>query len=152
MSVNVSVDGQPEFSVALHLLLVRQAEASAATVNGILRTIRAEERRLLTLGRHPPGTRTGSVPPAPPWAISGHLAERIEVDPDVGARRVRTWRWSGRVGPTAAYARIHELGGRTGRGHRTVLPPRPHLQPAWALVRPTMRHTFRRAWLAAQQI
>ena len=31
------------------------------------------------------------------------------------------------VGSNVAYARIHQLGGKAGRGHKVTLPPRPYL-------------------------
>jgi phage gpG-like protein len=34
------------------------------------------------------------------------------------------------VAPTTVYARIQELGGVSGKGHRSHLPPRPYVAPA----------------------
>jgi len=38
--------------------------------------------------------------------------------------------WKLTLGSDAPYARIHEFGGRTGAGHRTVIPQRPYLRRA----------------------
>src|SRR5689334_14399168 len=57
--------------------------------------------RLRRLG-HPPETKTPSLPGMPPASISGHLANSITH---------RTGPDSTKVGPTARYARIQELGG-----------------------------------------
>lgn len=37
-----------------------------------------------------------------------------------------------RVAPTAVYSRIQELGGISGKGHRSKLPPRPYVAPSIA--------------------
>lgn len=35
------------------------------------------------------------------------------------------------IGTDVVYARIHEFGGRTGRGHRTVIKARPYMTPPY---------------------
>jgi phage gpG-like protein len=118
-------------------------EETPKRINEVLRSVARQQRTLLTLGSHPPGTRTGSPPGSPPWRITGHLADSVTV------RRATSTgldTWAGYVGPTAIYGRIQELGGDTGRGHRTHLPPRPSLYPAWAIVRPTVGPGFVATW------
>jgi phage gpG-like protein len=38
----------------------------------------------------------------------------------------------GEAWPSTVYARIHELSGWAGRGHRSFLPKRPYVEPAMA--------------------
>lgn len=38
-------------------------------------------------------------------------------------------RWEARTYSGIAYARIHEVGGWTGRNHASYLPPRPYVAP-----------------------
>ena len=52
------------------------------------------------------------------WFMPGPIVERI-----VGG-------WRMKMGSDVPYARIHELGGWTGRGHKTKIPKRPYLRPA----------------------
>lgn len=113
------------------------------TINEILRQVSMQQRTLLAAGSHSRGTPTGSPPGSPPWRISGHLGDSVTVR---RARSTGPGRWEGQAGPTAIYGRIQELGGVTGRGHRTTLPARPSLRPAWDLVRPTVNHQFRATW------
>ena len=79
----------------------------------------------LARSEHAPGTPTPSAPGTPPSRISGALQS------SVGTTGRMSWpgRASTRVAPTAVQARIQELGGWTGRGHATHLPPRPYLRP-----------------------
>lgn len=128
-------------SAALKLIGAQSVAATGVAMKQVLERVARQERVLLSLGWHPYGTRTGSVPPAPPWRISGHMSRQVKVYGPVlfGGFRAR---WEGKVGPDVVYGRIHELGGWTGAGHRTYLPPRPSLGPAWRIVRPTVRPTF----------
>lgn len=90
---------------------------------------RRDTAALLRRLRHAPGTPTPSLPGEPPAMISGALARSVD---STRAERVEIWTWSAQVGPTdpPIYGRIQELGGVTGRGHRTRLPPRPYLSKA----------------------
>jgi phage gpG-like protein len=83
--------------------------------------------RLLRLRMHPPGTPTPSPPGEPPARITGALLRSVNAEPVV---RTGAWTWSARVGTRIIYGRIQELGGMSGRGHRTYLPPRPYLSRA----------------------
>lgn len=56
---------------------------------------------------------------------SGRLRSSI-----IGRAEQRGTEIIGVVGSNVIYARIHELGGRAGRGHRTIIPARPYLKPA----------------------
>jgi phage gpG-like protein len=104
----------------------REASKSMGTVGE--RAIKLE----LSRSSHARGTKTPSRPFAdPPSLISGRLRESV--------RRTRVWssgsQYGVNVAPTTVYARIQELGGVAGRGHKTRLPPRPYVRPAlkrWA--------------------
>lgn len=86
----------------------------------------------LSRSSHSPGTKTPSRAfTDPPSLITGRLRESV--------RRTRVYssgsQWITNIAPTTVYARIQELGGITGRGHKTRLPPRPYVRPAmrrWA--------------------
>ena len=80
----------------------------------------------LTRYTHPPKVPTNSPPGEPPALVSGALRGSVRPEPPVasGPRAEVT------VGGTVIYARIQELGGRAGRNHASVLPPRPYLKPA----------------------
>lgn len=101
-----------------------------ATVRGIddgLGMIERAEKRNLRRRTHPLGTPTTSPPGEPPALVTGHMRAswRMRNAHQVGAHRFR-----GYGGNTSVQARIQELGGRAGRGHRAKLPPRPYLEPA----------------------
>lgn len=48
-----------------------------------------------------------------------------------------------RVGTNVKYARIHEFGGMAGRGHKTRIPARPYLAPAFHKVHKRVFEIFR---------
>ena len=148
MAVTIEIRNLDAFRNAVKALGEAMRTATGKAVNECLRVAALQERTLLDLGRHPLGTRTGSPPGSPPWLVTGHLHDSVKVR---RARETAPGVWYGEMGPSAIYGRIQELGGNTGRGHRTHLPPRPHLYPAWRLVRPTMRDTFIKAWRDAQR-
>jgi phage gpG-like protein len=75
---------------------------------------------------HSRGTPTPSPPGSPPALISGALRRSVMTIPGP----VSGYRASVTVGGTIVYARIQELGGRAGRNHASLLPPRPYLRPA----------------------
>ena len=83
----------------------------------------ASIKRQLSVYSHRRGTPTPSPPDAPPAVISGTLRRSVMVETRPGYVA---------VGPSVVYARIQELGGATGRHHRTTLPPRPYVQPAYS--------------------
>lgn len=128
-------------SLALKLIGAKSVVATGVAMEKTLKRVARQQKTLLTLGWHRPGTKTGSVPPAPPWRIWGAFMREVKVFGPTLFGVVRP-RWEGKVGSTVVYSRIHELGGWTGAGHRTYLPPRPSLRPAWLIVMPTVRPTF----------
>jgi hypothetical protein len=112
-------------------------------IDDVMDKLVRQTQTMLSLGQHRKGTKTGSVPPAPPWRISGDLRRAVKKQP---ARRVAVDVWSGQAGPKIVYGRIQELGGFAGRNHRTHLPARPYLKPAWRVTRHTVARTFVKRW------
>ncbi|RCG19119.1 hypothetical protein DQ384_38225 [Sphaerisporangium album] len=90
----------------------------------------ASEREIKTTLRtytHSKGTLTPSPPGSPPALVSGGLRRSVK------ARRPRQTgaaRWEAHTAPSIEYSRIQELGGWTGRGHLSYLPPRPYVGPS----------------------
>jgi phage gpG-like protein len=139
----IRFEGQDKLHDAIGAMIAEKVAATPEALNAALRTVATQQRTLLNMGSHARGTKTGSPPGSPPWRISGALRDSVTVR---RARPTGPYRWEGQVGPTSRYGRIQELGGDTGRGHRTHLPPRPSLYPAWAIVRPTLNSSFAAAW------
>lgn len=137
-----------DLEAALDALAVRvRAATRSATREGIRLVQRRAHAQLSRYGYHPAGTPTPSPPGQPPAIITGHL--RGSLSPTgpypTGAG------FAGKIGPTAVYARIQELGGVTGRGHATRLPPRPYMQPtrAQVIADGSLRGVYARAWRRA---
>jgi hypothetical protein len=120
-----AVHGVHEVIAALERLAVEAAAASVRIVQRGQVVVEAEAKRQFT-GEHKKGTPTTSSPGSPPDVVTGTLRRSIRSDQPspVGAFGA-----SGRVYPTAIYARIMELGGETWNGG--FLPPRPYMQPAY---------------------
>src|SRR6184192_2354815 len=89
--------------------------------------IQVNELRRFT---HPAGTPTTSPKGQPPARVTGSLARSIRQEPVSGGKPVGPFRYETTVGPTIVYGRIQELGGWSGKGHNTYLPPRPYIVPA----------------------
>lgn len=147
----VHTEGVKQTEIAFDAMVRAVADATPPTIDKVMDSVALHQRALLSMGWHPPGTPTGSVPPSPPWRISGAYSRSVRRDM---TRKVGRYRWAGRVGPSreVPYVRIHELGGVTGRGHRTHLPARPSLKPAWQIVKPTVHRTFATQWARATRV
>lgn len=119
----------PDVTVSLRRLKKKAAGPAARDVAKAMGTAYQRDVVIRELSRysHPPGTGTPSPPGFPPARVTGQLAISIRTDPPI---QVGSASWKTRVGPTAVYGRIQELGGVTGRNHATRLPPRPYLRPA----------------------
>lgn len=127
--------------LAMRLKGVQLVAAAGVAMETTLKRVARQERVLLSLGWHPYGTPTGSVSPSPPWRISGRMSRSVKVFGPTLFGVIRP-KWVGQVGPDVVYGRIHELGGWAGAGHRSYLPPRPSLGPAWRIVRPGVKAIF----------
>lgn len=70
-------------------------------------------------------------PPGPLGIRSGRLSRTVRTDPArfIAPNRFRKALRAGDA--TVRYARIHEYGGRTGAGHRSYIPKRPYMRPAF---------------------
>lgn len=114
--------------VALHAMSERaRTEGGRAAAAAMGAAGEREIKQRLSLSSHPPGTPTPSPPGSPPSLVSGGLRRSVFED---GPREEGAGRWVTVVRPTAAQARIQELGGVSGRGHRTRLPARPYVRPS----------------------
>lgn len=134
------IQGVAEARAALRRLAAYVDVAVGDGVGQVLSQTSRQARAHLSLGWHTRDTPTGSRPGEPPWRISGRLSRSMHIE---RARRTGAGRWSGTVGPAGVvYARIQELGGDAGRGHRSHLPARPYLKPSVRIVKPTIRRTF----------
>lgn len=116
-----------------------ETKAATTAAGAIVET--AIKNQLRT-SSHPKRTPTPSAPGDPPSLVSGNLMRSITVHGPTGGLGTYT----SQIGPTAIYGRIQELGGTTGRGHRTHLPPRPYVDPAWSLAAPEVATTYLTAW------
>lgn len=146
-TVRVQIDGVPRWERAVDELVLRLSEATYLATSYALHLLEREEKVLLTTYPHPKGTPT----PSPPWIgpvglISGHLRRGVRVD---GPWQMSMTMVEGEVGPTAVYARIQELGGYTGRGHRTFLPPRPYHRPTLDASLSEIHQAYADAWARA---
>ena len=145
MSFGVEVHGADELASALDRLKTRVHEATRRAVQTAMGSAQEQAQVLLSLTSHPPRTPTPSTPGSPPSRITGALGGSLSptgpLDSDGG--------YTGQIGPTAVYARIQELGGVTGAGHRTRLPPRPYMQPTYDLLRGRVARIFADAWRSA---
>lgn len=112
---------------ALDRIIAAIEDFTPAAVEECRDQTRRDTVRLLRMRMHPPGTPTPSPPGEPPAKISGDLLRSVVGSP---VERTGEWTWRAWVGPTSVYGRIQELGGVSGRGHRTHLPPRPYLSRA----------------------
>lgn len=134
--------GAEQVATALAIRTARQDQAAEMALARSLLLVERNTKLELSRSAHARGTPTPSRPGSPPAVITGTLRRSIRTR---GPRRVG-YRWEGFVGPTAAYGRVHELGGPSGRGLRTHLPPRPYLRPGLATSIPGIRAIFGQAW------
>lgn len=148
MQISAQTSGSLEWAAALDVKAraVNHATARAGQKSGkrIVRLILAG----LNAQSHAPGTRTPSLPGTPPARITGGLGRAVGT----------TSRWMyENIYRTQVYvnhpaARVQELGGRTGRGHRTVLPPRPYVKPAVRAALAEVQRIHRESWAGAIRV
>lgn len=119
--------GTEEAVARLELIISGTEAMASAMAHAMGEVLEREVRTQLSKSSHAPGTPTPSVPGSPPAMITGRLRNSVTVR-EIGPGHVQ-------VGGTTVYARIQELGGSSGRGGGTQLPPRPYLAPAWEIAR-----------------
>jgi phage gpG-like protein len=123
----IELTGFPEMMKALDSLIDRAGtDAPRKAAEAMGRVAGDEIQRQLSLSSHPPRTKTPSAPGEPPSMITGALRGSVNQTQSFGD----VGHWEVHRAPTTVYARIQELGGWTGRGHLTYLPPRPYVRPA----------------------
>ena len=141
----VEVTGSAELAAALERLAAAGKPAARQAALAMAAAAEREIKLLLSTSDHPPGTAPPSAPGEPPSLVTGQLRRSVRMTRSAGTAA----RWETQVAPTTVYGRIQELGGRTGRGHRTYLPPRPYVRPAMELgtarIRAAAVQAFRRA-------
>jgi phage gpG-like protein len=119
-------EGVEPFKAAIDAMIKFADEGSRRAANNAAKAVASRTQRKLTTSSHKKGTPTPSQPGEPPSLITGQLRRSTKIVPAVP---IFTGAWQSSVGPTAAYARVQELGGTTGRSGATRLPARPYLGP-----------------------
>lgn len=137
------VRGAAEFSAALQTQMLAARAVTDLAVTQAAQQVGRNITDELMRKEHPHGTPTPSAPGEPPAMITGRLKASVTVEP---TRAVGSTRFEARVGPTAVYARIQELGGTAGHGAQ--LPARPYVRPALEASRAQVAVIFRAAWSA----
>lgn len=115
--------GLSEFDAGMQRLAASAGQACRRGANNAARLVASETKQTLTTTTHRKGTPTPSRPGDPPSLVSGTLRRSVKIVP---AQPQGGTAYLAKVGPTAVYARIQELGGDTGW---SVLPARPYLKP-----------------------
>ena len=129
-----------EFTAALQAWGQR---AHAATRDGVQEAgtqLKGDIQDALRRREYPPV----SPPGEPPAVRTGALADSVQqrtVEQDGGFQE--------RVYPSTVYARIHELSGWAGKGHRSFLPKRPYVQPTLDAFAGDFRPIMIEAWRGA---
>lgn len=137
----MEIRGASAFHAALASRMLEARAVTDLAVKAAAEQVQRDVVDNLMLREHPKGTPTPSAPGEPPAMILGGLKASVIVTPPTA---VGPYRFEARVGPTAVYSRIQELGGTAGRGAK--LPPRPYLKPAVEAVRPKLTALFWSMW------
>lgn len=127
MATSLVWHGVDEFKAALDRAVADAYRAGQRGANAAAALVEATTKEKLRQTTHRRGTPTPSRPGEPPSLISGQLRRSVLIVP---AEPRGATAWVAKVGPTAVYARIQELGGDTGRNGASTLPARPYLEPA----------------------
>lgn len=139
----IILHGVQAATAALDQKVIAMQAATRAALRRSLSLIERNTKRALRTYTNPEGWQP-APPGEPPAWVTGNLARSVSVE---GPDQAGPGRWSGRVGPTAVYGRIQELGGVAGRG--SVLPPRPYMDPTFRDALPEIHRIFVEAWRAA---
>lgn len=145
--ISVNVRGGDEFDAAMDRIALRVRTATRSAAKDGIRLVQRRVFVQLSRYSHLANTPTPSPPGQPPARITGHLRGSLSPTgpyPTGGG-------FGGKLGPTAIYSRIQELGGQAGRNHSVTLPPRPYMRPAHAQVIAdgSLRRVFIGAWRRA---
>jgi HK97 gp10 family phage protein len=143
MAFDVEVTGADDAARALRGLIERTGSATEAALKEGASTVQDQIQANLIRRFYPPA----SPPGQPPASRTGLLFDRVlrRIDGEVAAGI-----YQARVYPSTVYARIQELGGIAGRGHRSHLPPRPYVRPAVEAVRDRVLEAFIAEWSRAR--
>lgn len=145
MVIRLTVTGTDDLAKALERLAARGESAARPAAEAMAAVAERAIKKNLSLSSHPRRTATPSAPGTPPSLITGQLRRSVRRTRSEGSGT----RWEAHVAPTVVYARIQELGGAAGRGHRSRLPARPYVRPALAASREQMRQAAARAFRKA---
>lgn len=129
------------FNEALKAWGERTHAATEKGVDDAGKKLQSEIKDALGRLEYPPA----SPPGEPPAKRSGDLQSSV-------TQRLVELSGSGfesRVYPSTVYARIHELSGWAGAGHRSFLPKRPYVQPTLDAFAPEFRPIMLDAWRGA---
>jgi hypothetical protein len=146
VSIDLEVDFQ-EWERATYALQERMLRRTREAGRDSMYLIERNWKFYLRTFTHREGTPTPSPRGGPPALVTGNLARSWRNErPQMGADpfTIET-----RGGPTAVYARIHELSGQAGRGHQVFIPRRPHVRPMVLVSRRGVRRIHIAAWTAA---
>jgi phage gpG-like protein len=148
MAGGIRVEGLAQLNAALEGLAASLNQATRTATAQASHLLEREIKQTLSTSSHPRGTPAPSSPGEPPSLVTGTLRRSITVK---GPHPLGLGRWEAEIGPTAVYGRIQELGGVTGRGGATELPPRPYVQPAFERLAATgsLARLYHSAWRAA---
>lgn len=138
----IKMAGLDEARARLTTAAARLDSATKSATVAAASTVQIAILNELRKSSHQKGTVTPAAPGQPPSLITGTLLRSIVLKGPVGSAGVYT----AEIGPSAVYGRIQELGGDTGRGHRTHLPARPYVAPAWAKVSAEIPEIYTSAW------
>ena len=138
----INVEGLTELRARLTAAAGRLDSETHTATSAAAAVAEKAVKEQLRQSSHQKGTVTPADPGQPPSLITGNLMRSVAINGPTG----RAGAYKAEIGPTAVYGRIQELGGNTGRGHRTHLPRRPYVQPAWAEAAPEVTTTYLAAW------
>jgi phage gpG-like protein len=135
------VEGVDDFAAALGALGARMHAASETGADAAADLVKERIQANLDLSHYPPASEPGT----PPAYRSGFLRDEVytsSVGTETGAQS--------EIWPSTVYARIQELGGWAGRGHKSHLDPRPYVEPALDDTAAEIGQAMIQAWTRAQ--
>lgn len=136
-----------EWDHAIAAIIPRVVRATYAAGRDSMYQIERNVKFYLRTFTHREGTPTPSPRGGPPALVTGNLVRSWRNErPTTGPRPFTVVT---RGGPTAVYARIHELSGQAGRGLQTHIPRRPYVRPMALASRRGVRRIHISAWTAA---